>query len=243
VTIPNPFVGNARSGGGDFELPEPGSHLATIVALVDCGTHDEVYDNYGVQVVKPTRKAFLVFELDGSAKQDGTPFVLSKEYSVSTHERGGLRKLAETLRGKRYDDSLMNPDGSRGEKIDYTKLVGVSCIVNVAVNKSKTSGKEYAPVKEVTAKLKGQSPTSKPTYLDAKGKGLIWFVGMDLSQLPAWLPWVSGKRPTDYIGSSYESRGLTPAAEQPAAKGGTQQHGAAATPAMAAAAMDDEAAF
>jgi hypothetical protein len=75
------------------------------------------------------------------------PYVLSKEFTLSMHEKSSLRATLEAWRGKGFTED-------EAKSFDVTKLLGVPCMVNV-IHKVSKAGKTFADIKGVTPMPKG----------------------------------------------------------------------------------------
>ena len=92
--IPNP------SEGGSFTPVPAGSHLAVCYRIIDLGTQKVVFQNEN----KFLRKVMVSWELPDEKMDDGRPFVISKRYTWSMHEKATLRKHLEAWRGKGFSE-------------------------------------------------------------------------------------------------------------------------------------------
>lgn len=201
----NPFAGKAVNKSGEaIEVPEPGTHPAALVALVDLGTHQDDYQGE----TREARKCLLVWELV-TEKQSGGEWnhLVSREYTLSFHKKATLRQLAESVRGKAYEEE---------EPIDYTKLLGVPCLVQVEVARS-SQGNEYAKVKGVSKPMRGQT-APKPL----RGP-FQWFVGEDPATIPDWIPFVYGESPAKVVARCQELRGRNTPSPSPSRNGQVNQ--------------------
>lgn len=123
----------AKDSGGDFEIPEAGTHLARCYRIVDCGTQwSELYEN-------SQRKIILQWELPTELMEDGKPFAVSKWYTLSLNEKANLTKDLESWRGKQFTEK-------EREGFDITKLIGQTCFLNV-VHTDKGKAKVSSVVK------------------------------------------------------------------------------------------------
>ncbi|MFO0880716.1 MAG: hypothetical protein U0840_25570 [Gemmataceae bacterium] len=178
----NPFRGKANSSKFSTEIPEVGPHAAVLVALIDKGTHTEEVkeEKTGKMVPKDLRKLMLVWELT-DAPMSGTQHnhVVFKEYNLSFHNSGHLRKLAEAIRGAPWVDE---------QDINYDAMVGAKCLVSILHKTAKGSGREYAVVQSVSKPMKGQAVPP------AKRQPFSWYLdddnlaATDYSKIPDWIP-------------------------------------------------------
>lgn len=203
------FKGKAppKSEGGNYTLIEAGSHPAVLVALIDLGTHQRTAkDPKKGERTYDAHDVYLCWELvDQPQPGLGVNHTIGDQFTLSFHEMGRLRKLAEGWRGRKYNE---------GDDIDYTKFLGHACMVNVTHKASKDGKKTYHNIAGVTAlpKVGGKAieiPAAK--LLGEGGKGLIWTIsgpGCPI-QLPAWLPRLYGQELADVIKVSREWQGGT----------------------------------
>src|SRR5579859_3411511 len=106
--------------GGDFEIPPAGNHPAVLIAMIDLGTHTE--DFQGKQT--EAHKVFLVWELtEEKCAGYNRNHVIGRDYTLSLHEKAGLRKMLEGWRGRKYNT---------GEEINVSKVLGQPCFLNVS---------------------------------------------------------------------------------------------------------------
>jgi hypothetical protein len=146
------------SGGGNFKRVPQGVFIGRCFSLVDLGTQHTT-GQYGDKIQHKMR---LGWELFGE-EEDGTPLTIevngkmmpltiSKSYTVSLHEKSGLRRDLAAWRGKDFTD-----DEAKG--FDVSKLVGAYCMINVVI--SDTNGKIYSNIGGLTP-LPGALRNAKP---------------------------------------------------------------------------------
>lgn len=146
------------SGGGNFKRVPQGVFIGRCYSLVDLGTQ-HTSGQYGD---KFQHKLKLGWELFGE-EEDGTPLTIdvdgvtmpltiSKTYTVSLHEKSGLRRDLAAWRGKDFTDD-------EAKAFDVSKLIGAYCMINVT--ESTTNGKTYSNVAGITP-LPGALKNAKP---------------------------------------------------------------------------------
>jgi hypothetical protein len=153
----------------DYELPDTGPHLATLVSLVEMGTHDT---NYG-----PKEQVNLGFELS-TVDSAGHPHFLRTTVNVSLGSKSKARPLFEALLGRPLSDT--EEQGG----LDDKALLGCICMLEVEHNTGK-DGKMYANIKGAMRAMKGQQPwktTMPQSYLSFSA-----FDKKVLEALPNWL--------------------------------------------------------
>lgn len=83
----------------------PGTYPARLSGWVDLGTHENRWPGQGK--AKTQRRVLLTFTLFPPGPQ-ARPARLSKEFTLSLHERAGLRKWLEAWAGRPMDEEQRN---------------------------------------------------------------------------------------------------------------------------------------
>lgn len=88
------------TGGAAFTPCPAGSYLARCVRLIDLGTQTTDYQGE----TKTARKVLLAFEIldDETRRDDGQPFVLSKRYTASLHEKSRATQRPRLMAWQRF---------------------------------------------------------------------------------------------------------------------------------------------
>lgn len=151
------------NGGGDFKRVPAGAYIGRCYSVIDLGTQLST-GQYGD---KMQHKIQIRWELFGEDEQgnpltinvDGRemPLTISKSYTVSLHEKAGLRRDLAAWRGRDFTDE-------EALGFDVSKLVGAYCMVNVTT--SETGGKTYSNVAGLTP-LPGALKNAKPAPVHA----------------------------------------------------------------------------
>lgn len=146
------------SGGGNFKRVPQGVFIGRCYSLIDLGTQIRT-GQYGT---KAQHKIRIGWELFGEDEQgapltvdvDGheMPMTISKSYTVSLHEKAGLRRDLAAWRGKDFTDE-------EAAAFDVSKLLGAYCMINVT--ESENAGKTYSNVGGITP-LPGALKNAKP---------------------------------------------------------------------------------
>jgi len=151
------------SGGGDFKKVPPGVYIGRCYSLIDLGTQLSS-GQYGEKLQHKIRIAWELFGEDEAGHQlttvvDGRemPLTISKSYTVSLHEKAGLRKDLAAWRGKDFTEE-------EAKAFDVSKLLGAYCMVNATT--SETNGKTYTNVAGLTP-LPGALKNAKPAAVHA----------------------------------------------------------------------------
>jgi len=121
---------NATKGvGKDFEQPNPGNYPAACIQVIDLGMQDKEWAG----VKSSSRQCRISWELPGELMEDGkTPFMVSKFYTVSTHEKSNMRPDFESWLGQAF-----TPE--QEACFDLFTVAGKPCLLN-CVSKQKTQG-------------------------------------------------------------------------------------------------------
>mgnify|MGYP001604308795 CR=1 FL=1 len=146
------------SGGGDFKRVPAGVFIGRCYSLVDLGTQ-LTNGQYGEKLQHKVKIAWELFGEDESGAPltvdvDGKemPMTISKSYTLSLHEKAGLRRDLSAWRGKDFTEE-------EAKAFDVSKLVGAYCMINATT--SETAGKTYTNVAGITP-LPGALKNAKP---------------------------------------------------------------------------------
>ena len=154
----------------DFGRLEDGPHLARIVSVVDFGEQDQTDYQTGeatspkkkVMITYETPNEFITYEKDG--EEVTRPRWVSKEYTLSMHEKSALFKLVKTIA----------PDAG-----SLDELLNLPCMITIA----STSGNK-AKVDAVSLPMKGidvPALENETFHFDFSEPNMALF-----NQLPEW---------------------------------------------------------
>jgi hypothetical protein len=134
-----------EDNGGSFESAPTGMHLGRCYRIIDLGTQKSEY----MGQMKALRKVMLGWELHaqddaGNAirMQDGRPFAMFKNYTLSWSEKANLRLDLQSWRGKPFTEEEQ-------ERFVLKSILDKWCMVNVAHKNRKTGSGVYANVTTV----------------------------------------------------------------------------------------------
>jgi len=122
-----------------------GTHVARCYQIIHIGT---IVDTYQGEE-KLVNKVRLVFELPLETADFGKgeqPFSIGRDFTLSMHEKSGLRAFVQSWLGKAMSDAEAN-------KFDIGTLLGKEAMVSV-MHRTANTGRTYAD-------LKGASPLAK----------------------------------------------------------------------------------
>jgi len=115
------------SGGGDFEQPPIGTHVARCVKMIDIGTQQGEYQGKATY----RRQVIIGWELPSELMQEGDaagkPFVVSKFYTASLGEKANLRADLRNWRGRDFTDEEL-------AGFDAKNILGKPCMLSLTEN-------------------------------------------------------------------------------------------------------------
>ena len=118
------------TGGGDFEQPPAGTHIARCIKLVDIGTHKSDYQG----VISFKRQVIITWELPNTLMTEGEfagkPFVTSKFYTQSLGEKANLRNDLINWRGRDFTPDELS-------SFEAKNILGKPCMLSITINEKK----------------------------------------------------------------------------------------------------------
>ena len=127
---------------------EPGVYMAVCIGFIDLGEqYSEMFKSHSVKGMYIWELPGETIEIDGEQK----PRQLSKEFTISSSNKGNLRKFIESWNGKSYsDDEFL--------EFDLFDQIGKPCQLNVVLSESN----EYSNVDNLMPIPKGfPAPTTE----------------------------------------------------------------------------------
>lgn len=140
---------------GTFEIVPEGVYVARCYRIIDLGTQTTT----GIYGTKQQQKVNITWELlDDEVKMaDGRPFVTSKKYTASLHEKAQLRKDLEAWRGKKFTDEEL-------EGFDLKNVLGTYCMIQVV--HVENNGTTYANVQAIMKTKEKPEGINENVYFD-----------------------------------------------------------------------------
>jgi len=131
--------------GGQFTNCPAGMHLGRCYRVIDLGTQKSVFKGQ----TKFLHKVRLIWEIHGTddngkqiAMNDGRPFSISKNYTLSWSDKANLRIDLQSWRGRPFTHEEMR-------RFDLKNILGAWCMLNV-IETIGTDGRTYTNVDSVT---------------------------------------------------------------------------------------------
>lgn len=132
------------------ELIPAGNYLGRCYQMIEIGTVKEII----MGVEKVLTKVRIGWELPTELKvfneeKGEQPRVISKEFTLSLHEKSALRTVLKSWRGKDFTEA-------EAKAFDITKLLGVPCMINIIHKPGKSDpSKIYEEISGITGVPKG----------------------------------------------------------------------------------------
>lgn len=154
-----PIIATEGERGTAYEPAPAGLYHAVCVDVVDLGILEVTYAGE----TKKQWKARVVWELDAT-REDGSPFLAFKRYTVSLHEKANMRRDLESWRGRAFTDAEL-------KGFDLEHLIGANAQVNVQHRPSADGSKVYANVVGIVPLGKGMAKrVATPGYVRVKDR-------------------------------------------------------------------------
>lgn len=151
----------AKGANSKNWVPAPeGQHVAVCCDVVDLG----IVDSHWQGEVTKKHKARIVFQIEETNPDfDDKPFIVSRQFTLTMHENGGLRPFLESWRGKKYTDEEAVQD------FDIEKMVGVPALIQITHNTG-NNAKTYANIDSVMRLPKSMKPFEIDGYIRVKDR-------------------------------------------------------------------------
>lgn len=146
--------------GSNFTPAPAGMHRAVCVDVIDKGLQDTPWGQ--------KHKVMLRWQIDAlindpGSEYHGQPYLVSKMYTASLHEKANLRHDLENWRSRAFNDQELGG-------FDLESLIGVNCQVNILHKPSKNGDRVYANITAITPPVKGVSPLVPQSYVRDKDR-------------------------------------------------------------------------
>jgi len=140
----------ASSNATSFAPVPAGTYAARCYSMIHIGTVVEDYMGESKEVNKVRITWELPTELKVFKEENGEqPYSVSKEFTLSMHEKANLRKFLESWRGKGFTDE-------EAKSFDVTKLLEKSCLISI-IHKTSKQGNQYAVISSCSTLPKGMT--------------------------------------------------------------------------------------
>ncbi len=175
----------STGSSGSFPSLDPipaGNHIGILYQILEIGTTDVEFQGE----TKKQYKVSLTWELPDEThefedKETGDmvtkPRVISKDYTLSSHEKSGLRQMIESWRGRKFKDD------SEAEAFDLQSLLGRACMIQI--NHTEKGDKVYANIGAITSLPKAIG--TPPQYNDNRVLSYSDWDWNIFNSLPQWL--------------------------------------------------------
>ncbi len=143
------------SEGSSFTPCPAGPHAAVCVDVIDLGKLPNTFKDGAL--VHKVRVVWQVAE----RKDDGKPYLVSKQYTASLHEKASLRKDLDAWRGRKFTKEEL-------AGFDLEQVIGAPCLLNV--EHTERAGSTYANVTSLMRLPKGMPVVTPSDYIRKKDR-------------------------------------------------------------------------
>lgn len=147
-----PIIATAGGDGHRTFAPAPlGVHSAVCCDVRDLGLLETTWQGE----TRTKHKILLSWQI-AEDRDDGKPWLCSKRYTLSLHEKSALRKDLESWRGRPFTEAEL-------AGFDVETIIGVPCLLNITHRS--VGDATYANVVGVTPLMKGLVPMRVREYV------------------------------------------------------------------------------
>ena len=150
-----PIIATAK-GDNEFPTAPAGTFAAVCVDVVDLGMIEVSWQGKE----KRQHKIRIAWQID-EQQENGKPFLVSKRYTLSLHEKAALRKDLESWRGRSFTEPEL-------EGFDVEALLGIGCYLCIV--HTKKDGKTWANINAIMRFPKGVSAPVQRDYMRVKDR-------------------------------------------------------------------------
>ena len=129
----------------DFELAPAGNHIARCYEIVDLGYQEKTWKGE----TKRVRQIRIRWELPQELMEDGRPFSVKRDYTLSFNEKSNLYQDLISWRGRAFTDDEL-------KQFNLFNVMGAPAMVNV-VHRTADNGRTYANVGSIGPLPKGMT--------------------------------------------------------------------------------------
>jgi hypothetical protein len=137
--------------GEDFQPCPIGNHIAICTGVVSVGKHE---NNFQPEKT-PKNEVVIMWTLPNATREDGFPFVLTKTYTLSLHEKASLRKDLNAWRGKAFTEEEL-------EGFNLLNILEKPCMTQVNHEVGK-DGKNRAKIVSIASMIQGYPLPTLPS--------------------------------------------------------------------------------
>lgn len=139
----------ATNNGAQRQLTPAGNYIARCYQMIHIGTIEDSFMGQPKKFNKVRIGWELPTELRVFKPENGEqPSVITKEFTLSMHEKSNLRKMLASWRGKDFTEE-------EAKSFDITRLLGIPCFLNLIHKPNKENTKLYEEVASISPLPKG----------------------------------------------------------------------------------------
>jgi hypothetical protein len=142
----------AKGSDGDFEPCPAGMYQGVCVDVIDKGMVPSTYN--GEEKIQ--HKVQVRWQVD-EPMDDGKPYLVTKQYTLSLHEKANLRADLESWRGRAFSAEEL-------QGFDLEKLLGANGQLNIVHNEGR-DGRTWANIAAITPLSRGMAKIAMHDYV------------------------------------------------------------------------------
>lgn len=129
----------AKSNNKEFKPLEAGTHVGRVCGIIYIGT---ITDSFKGEDVTRDR-VYITFEVPEALKEDGKPYTIGQEFTLSMNSKGNLLPFIESLLGIKLDKE-------QSKEFDVFSILGQVGMLNVVHSLPNQDGNVFANIKSVS---------------------------------------------------------------------------------------------
>jgi hypothetical protein len=149
---PMPIIASLTSDSKEFKPAPPGTFIGVCVDVVDLGLQEVTFQ--GKTKMQP--KIRVYWQIEEINPDNERPFLVTKRYTLSLHEKSALRKDLVSWRGRDFTDDELSG-------FDLETLIGVNAMLTITHNEN--DGRTYANVSGISKLHKSMTPIKPLDYV------------------------------------------------------------------------------
>ncbi len=129
----------AKNSQKEFKPLEAGTHVGRVCGILNIGT---ITDSFKGEEVTRNR-VYISFEVPDQLKEDGKPYTIGQEFTLSMNSKGNLLPFIESMLGVKLDKES-------SKAFDVFTLIGQTALLNVIHSEANAEGNVFANIKSVS---------------------------------------------------------------------------------------------
>lgn len=143
----------AKDNQKEFKPLKAGTHIGRVCGIINIGTITDSFKNEDVT----RNRVYISFEIPNQLKEDGKPYTIGQEFTLSMNSKGNLLPFIESMLGVKLDKEA-------SKEFDVYSLLGNTAMLNVVHSLPNAEGNVFANIKSVSPIPEGM--TCPPAVLE-----------------------------------------------------------------------------